>query len=204
MKNLIPLMAFALLLLLGCKKEVIENPQDVATIVMPDGKTWTAQNLDIVPIGYEDQVGWYNGSEDNAPSGRLYTWVEALAVCQQLGDEWRLPTKDDWDTMIYAYDDSWGSTVNNPFSTAAYSALLGESSPSGFDAHLGGLENPIGQLVQVNGTLFYGRGSSGYYWSGTEKSEKNAWTYHFSLRNLWLAGGYGDKTVSFSCRCVKD
>ncbi len=180
----------------GCNCEV----EEVETIEMPDNKIWTAENLDVFPAGYElgTDFWWYENDEEIS-YGLLYTWKAANQACEDLGDGWRLPTKEDWDELISVYDDTWPSD-GNAFSEPAYVSLQGNDSPSGFDARLGG-----GRFTFTNGTLFDYLGEYGNYWGSTKYSEKNYFSYYFDGIEFYeVSRGYNQETFGFSCRCVKN
>lgn len=181
----------------GCNCEV--EPE--GTACMPDGKTWTTVNLTLEPEGYDEgeDFWWYDNDEANAGYGRLYTWAAANKACEDLGDGWRLPAKEDWDALITQYDGDWPSD-GSAFSMDAYTALLGNDSPSGFDARLGG-----GRFTFTNGTVFDYLGGAGNYWASTEYSTNNYYfVYYFDNDYNEVSRGYNQETFGYSCRCVKD
>ena len=65
--------------------------------LFPDGKLWMTENLNInIPGSF-----CYDNAEQNCKQyGRLYTWQSAQEACLALGDGWRLPTNEDWQTMV--------------------------------------------------------------------------------------------------------
>src|SRR5687767_9289969 len=67
---------------------------------MPDGKTWTTENLNLKA----DPSYCYDDAELNCRRyGRLYTWDSAQRACQSLGKGWRLPTDGEWTQMATHY-----------------------------------------------------------------------------------------------------
>lgn len=183
----------------GCNCEV----EPAETACLPDGKTWTTANLSLEPDGYVEgeDFWWYDNDAAYAAYGRLYTWDAAKKACQDLGSGWRLPTKNDWDGLIRAYDDTWPST-GTAYSVPALASLLGNNSPSGFDASLAG-----GRFTYFpNGPFFDYLGQYGYYWSSTEYTYADYYfSYYFDdVEYNEVSRGYNRGSFGFSCRCVKD
>lgn len=149
-------------------------------------KIWMRENLN-VDVGKGSR--FYNNDPANGKKyGRLYTWEAAKRACFALGNGWRLPTDDEWDSLI----NEFGGVEK------AYKALI-DGSHTGFDAVLGG-------SVSARDTTFssyYGDlGQRGYYWSSTEADADNAWRYYFSSGKLFR-GAIAYKFMQFSCRCLK-
>ena len=173
----------------------LQDPGVSATIassrLMPDGKRWTTENLNLKT----DQSYCYADAELNCGRyGRLYTWESAQRVCQALGDEWRLPTDDDWRQLAKHFGGVSGDSDDR--GRAAYQALLIEGR-SGFNALLGG-----GRTL-ANGE--YTRGEAhGFYWTASESDSANAWFYNFARGSLALyRQPDGEKPRAFSVRCVR-
>jgi uncharacterized protein (TIGR02145 family) len=158
---------------------------------MSDGKQWMMNNLSVntrLSYCYEDaelNCGRY---------GRLYTWQAAQEGCQSVGQEWRLPTNDEWRRMTKAFggvrDDSHDT------GTAAYKALLNGGS-SGFNALLGGNRSENGSYARLQ--------AHGFYWTASESGPATAWFYNFGEGGLSLNRHRdGDKRMATSVRCVRD
>jgi uncharacterized protein (TIGR02145 family) len=147
---------------------------------------WFAENL-----AFETKKGsWiYDKNIDNlAKYGRLYNWKTACSVCP---DEWRLPSIDDFQTLL--------KNLNTKDSLEFFNALV-EGGTSGFEAKFAGwyAGRRYGQLDEHTD-----------FWTSTiyqpfPGATKNA--YRFSIFKL-------DKLVywnptywfyAFSVRCVKD
>ena len=101
-----------------------EDGKEYPTKVMPDGKRWLLQNLNL-----EIENSWcYDDDPANCSKyGRLYTWEAAKEACVEFGDGWRLPTDEEWSNLRDVF--------GNP--KKAYKALV-EGGSSGFAAQLGG------------------------------------------------------------------
>jgi uncharacterized protein (TIGR02145 family) len=103
MKQLLALTLIAGITLASCSKKAnTPNPQAINTVtingaaypsVKISSQTWTATN-------YNGTGGVnYNNSNTNIPNnGKLYTLAEANAIV--IPDGWRLPTQDDYTTLL--------------------------------------------------------------------------------------------------------
>jgi uncharacterized protein (TIGR02145 family) len=159
---------------------------------MADGKEWTTQNLavDVAPSSC------YEGSAENCLKyGRLYTWDAAQRACRALGDQWRLPTNDEWRALGRAYGGIREETPDQ--GRAAYEALIA-GGRAGFDAVLGGGRNDKDlQYLRLD--------AHGFYWTATETDPATAWFYNFG-RNGASMGRHagGEKLRAFAVRCIRD
>ncbi|MFN0213154.1 MAG: FISUMP domain-containing protein [Saprospiraceae bacterium] len=151
------------------------------TKIQAGGRIWLAANLD-----YATQNGswYYDNNHANGPAyGRLYTWEAANQACAALGQPWRLPKKQDWkDLVVY-----WGDN--------AYSALI-EGGSSGFSARISGYRQANGQ--------FNGLYSLSGFWSLTPYDNSSAWCFMFNSNEQQARMFHYDKSLGFSCRCVRD
>lgn len=156
-----------------------------------DSLTWLAENLD-----YESANSWYYKELqplEKREYGRLYTWEAAKQACKKLGSEWRLPTDQEWKSMVEQFGDAHDNAAD--IRSVAYKALIKNGS-SGFTALLGGHRNTSGKFVD--------HGSIGYYWSSTEHRDREnyAWRYEFYGSSRLLDRDHGNKVQGYSCRCV--
>jgi uncharacterized protein (TIGR02145 family) len=163
-----------------------------SSLRMPDGKQWTTNNLDV----NTDGSFCYDDSELNCRRyGRLYTWESARRVCRSMGDEWRLPTDDEWRQMAKPYggvrDDSSDS------GKTAYTALLIGGS-SGFNAVLGGNRGADnGRYARLE--------AHGFYWTASENDPASAWFYNFARGSQsFNRQSGGNKQMAISVRCVRE
>jgi uncharacterized protein (TIGR02145 family) len=146
---------------------------------MADGKRWTVRNLDV------EIEGSYCYDGNCRDYGRLYTWESARKACESLGQEWRLPTDEDWHHLAAFYG-----------GTAAYRALL-TGGDSGFDALLGGGRDLDGAFARLQ--------AHGFYWTATEDGPQSAVFYNFAKGKLSLfKQSEGEKSRAFSVRCLRD
>ena len=175
-----------------------QNPKPSATMYAPkrmaDGKQWTTRNLN---VSTESSYCYEDAELNCRLYGRLYQWESAQRVCQMLGDEWRLPTDDDWRQLAKRYGGV--SQDSEDKGKAAYRALLagGSSGSSGFNAMLGGGRSPDGKYARLE--------AHGFYWTASEIDPSNGWFYNFGKGGeaLHRQDG-GEKPQAFSVRCVRD
>ncbi len=158
---------------------------------MADGKRWTTQNLDINIA----QSYCYGDAELNCRHyGRLYTWESAQRSCRVLGDQWRLPTDDDWRQMAKHYGGI--SADSEDKGKAAYKQLLVEGN-SGFNASLGGGRDKDGLYSRLE--------AHGFYWTASESDPSTAVFYNFGRGGQALHRQSGsEKQRAFSVRCITE
>jgi uncharacterized protein (TIGR02145 family) len=158
---------------------------------MPDNKLWMTDNLKInIPGSY-----CYDDVKQNCERyGRLYTWESAKEGCRMLGDEWRLPTDDEWRQLAKQYGGMSGDSQDSG-KTAFKTLLVGGA--SGLDALLGGGRSTDGK---------YRRGDAhGFYWTATEVNSTTATFYNFGKGSAKLYHqDAGEKTEAFAVRCVRE
>jgi len=157
---------------------------------LPDGKLWTAKNLD-VPV----QPSYcYDGVDRNCRRyGRLYTWESAQRACATLGAGWRLPADEDWRLLARRFGGVSGEPGGDGGEAAFRNLLTGGA--GGLDALLGGGRNPDGTFGRLE--------AHGFYWTATEVDAGTAVFYNFGKGQLKLhRQGEGEKARAFSVRCV--
>jgi uncharacterized protein (TIGR02145 family) len=168
-----------------------KNGNSYTVIKMPDGKYWTAANINTdLPASF-----CYDSLGLNCDKyGRLYTWKTAIMVCGALGTGWRLPSGDDWRALAKCY----GGVFKEPNDNGkdAYFALT-EGGASSFNALLGGGHSPNGDYWRL--------GAHGFYWTSTETNDTTAWFINFGKGRpaLYLQND-GEKDDAFAVRCVKE
>ncbi len=159
------------------------------TKVLKDNRRWMRQNLNLKV----DNSWCYKDNPANcARYGRLYTWEAAKQACAELGDDWRLPTDEEWREMTKQYGGSDDDASDG--GKAAYRALLVGGS-SGFAAQLGGWRHPD--------KGFYNYGGGGLYWSSSSEGSTNAWGYYFYSDHAKLYRLEIDHNDGRSVRCIQ-
>ena len=192
-KVCIPIFLF---FLLSCTHEVKQkNPaimnasQVIPSQRMQDGGTWTTTDLSIhIPGAYCAESGTYD-----CHHGRWYTWEAAKQGCDQIGDNWRLPTNAEWAALAKAYGGVYDDS--NDEGKSAFQQL-GPDGNSGFHATLRGNR-------EINGD-FQRQGDHGFYWTSTEVDSAEVWFYNFAKGASLLDRHSGDKNLAMSVRCILD
>lgn len=158
---------------------------------MADGKQWTTRNLNVKTV----PSYCYDDSEANCTRyGRLYTWESSRRACRSLGDEWRLPTDEEWRLLAQHYGGI--SADSQDHGKGAFTGLLA-GGDAGFNALLGGGRSPDGQYARLQ--------AHGFYWTASENDTASAWFYNFAKgsQGLHRQSG-GEKESAFSVRCVRN
>ena len=181
------------------------NGADYSTVVM-GSQTWTAENYD----GDGGEV--FNNGPDTGTNGKLYTIAESEAITLPTG--WRIPTRDDFNSLLASLgvseppkgsnsgNDASGPPVRELMSTSGWINGSGNDA-SGFNAL------PVG---------FYGAGfnaNQSFQWKGTNavficSSNYNGtplcfYIYQYPSANLAGTGSYVVlPTDRASVRFVKD
>ena len=167
-------------------------------VVKVGGLTWMAENLNFETAGSFCP----EGDSRNCPRlGRLYSWAEAKSVCP---DGWRLPTKEDFESLVAATS---GVSAQSPSLSRAGAALKAKDGwfkkGNGSDA-LGFRALPAGYRG-VDGK-FDGIGGYAYFWSATEDAENresNAFYLFLSFSSDMASINAFAKEDYRSVRCVK-
>ena len=158
---------------------------------MADGKEWMTNNLNVNTGGSY----CFDDTELNcARYGRMYTWESAQRACQSLGDEWRLPTDDEWKQMAKGYGGVSADSADK--GKAAFTALLSGGS-SGFNAVLGGNRTMDGEYARLE--------AHGFYWTASSNDSGGAPFYNFGKNGQALhRQPEGEKQMAISVRCVRE
>lgn len=160
--------------------------------LMPDGKRWLTENLDIdVPAS----SCYGNDRRACHRYGRLYTWTAAQVACQIVGGDWRLPTENEWRLLAKRYGGVYGESTDS--GKTAFRALIAGGN-SGFNALLGGGGDAEGHE--------YSRlEAHGFYWTASESGSMGATFMNFGRGSEGLyRQPNGEKQRRFSVRCVQD
>lgn len=173
-----------MLLLAGCtEKRVPVNSLAIGK------QLWMSENLD---------VDRYRNGDPILEARSVEEWNDAIA--KQEG-AWCRYDNDEHNGRLYnwfAVADPRGLAPEGWHvpSDAEWNELAAATGGRGFDAPLSGSRNCLG--------LFFGKGSSAFYWSATPSGEFDAWNREISresgkLQRVSIARGLG-----LSVRCVKD
>ena len=139
---------------------------------------WMAENL-----AYDDGEGGIFVNSDNGEY--YYTWEAAKRIAKKLG--WRLPSDEDWNKACEAC----GGIKDDEKVWYTYNDC---SLKERLNIKLAGYYNS-GSYNSV--------GSSGYFWSVSERSSSNAWGRYFDT-SASVTRNYYNKTYGYSLRLVKD
>lgn len=172
----------------GTTREVAILGRNYQTVVMPDGKEWLSENLQVDSTG----VDYGNNSGNRATYGRLYSWAELSSLT--LPDGWRVPTKDEWVALLALPAGSLKEVGTDHWE----SPNLGALNSFGFNARGGGY-----QQIGVN---FFDLKYLGCWWNA-DATNVPPGTAYMVLR--WdSAGGSMAATppadYRFSVRLVRD
>jgi uncharacterized protein (TIGR02145 family) len=150
------------------------------------GKTWMAQNLN-----YQTEASslCYGDIASNCEKyGRLYTWEAAKSACPA---GWHLATREELNQLVtYA---GGGQIVGRVLKSESPDWI--GTDDMGFSALLGG--------YRWDGK-FEDLGSGGIWWSSTGRDATNAYFLNLTTIDRLQGNGYGNKSHSFSVRCVQD
>ena len=160
-------------------------------VVKIGGLTWMAENLNFETAGSFCP----EGDSRNCPRlGRLYSWAEAKSVCP---DGWRLPTKDDFESLVAAQSSSLSRAGAALKAKDGWFKKGDGSDALGFRALPAGYRGADGR--------FDGIGGYAYFWSVTEDSENresNAFYLFLSFSSDAASINAFAKSDYRSVRCV--
>lgn len=191
---------YSLLFFLSACSESFTDVRDGQgySVVQVGSLTWMAENLNF------EMEGSFcpDGDERNCKKlGRLYTWDVAQKACSE---GWRLPTRDDFVTLVVAADESKadGSLEQNAAGVALKSTSGWFKKGNGNDA-LGFKALPAGYMAADS--KFDGIGGYAYFWSSTTDDDEGTFAHYlfldFSSASAELKSF--DKGSARSVRCVK-
>ncbi len=175
-------LVFLGILFVGCTDTLNDAQHDVpsapSTVILPGmpGLEWMTENL-----------SGYGGTEID---GRwYYTWEEAMAAAEQLGDGWRLPTREEFVQL-----DGLGSVWK-------------EDGPHGLPGRLfgGGLFLDAAGLRDSSTGTMYEVDEDGWFWASFTTTANP-----LGAGQLWFSSGNVDplcwnyRNFGVSARCVRD
>lgn len=156
----------------------VRDNQTYRTVIIGN-QLWMAENLNFET----DSGSWcYDNSNANCQNtGRLYNQQTAKQACM---DGWRLPTKQDFDSLLLAVNEG-----NNPVLS------LLKNGNSGFDALM------AGWYGEYSGSYFFGEQAR--FWSLTTKNTLNAWYLSINILSNYAGMEYESRESGYSVRCIK-
>lgn len=175
-------------------------------------QVWMAENLrtsklndgTVIP-NVTDSTAWanntnlawcYNNNDEtnNRYFGKLYNWyaVNSGKLCPQ---SWHIPTDAEWLklTNFLGEDSLSGGKMKSKLGWDEPNT--GTTNESGFSGLPGGYRN---YFVSVS------IGSSGSWWSSTEKNASSVWLRSLIYNGIDVLRLNADRRDGISCRCVKD
>jgi uncharacterized protein (TIGR02145 family) len=161
-----------------------------STEKMPDNNGWTLSNLDVdIPGSY-----CYNDSIMICQKyGRLYTWEAAQKGCSSLGEDWHLPSTEEWNNLLEHFGGAFKESISD--GKNAFEKLLRTEKPT-FGATLGGNRNADGSYSRIE--------AHGFYWTSTEFDDSNAGFLNFAHgRKVLFLQPDMEKERAISVRCIK-
>lgn len=177
------------------------------TVVMPDGKTWMAENLNYRDsswsrndvkgkVSVQDKGSWcYDNNVSNCDTyGRLYTWNAAREACP-VG--WHLPKDGEWAALIKAIGGSSdaGTKLKSVDGWESHSSSQIGTNDYGFSAIPGG-RNALGKFQHIEQAVYWWTSKIGNVELTTRWCITNSRNDVFSL--------WDNKRAGYSVRCVKD
>jgi len=151
--------------------------------------------------GATDPKYWFSYNDDlnNVSTyGRLYTWYTLNDNRNVCPSGWHVPTNTEWSELVDHLGGEFvaGGKLKENGTLHWLSPNEGATNESGFTAIPGGTRGYGG---------FYGNiGYGGNWWSSTENTIYEGYSWGLSFNNERIYYGGSDKKVGFSCRCVKN
>jgi uncharacterized protein (TIGR02145 family) len=188
-------------------------------------KRWLAENLKTtrynngseIPLVTE-QSEWirlnrgayspYNNDRSYADTfGLLYNWY-AVNTGNLCPVGWRVPSDEEWKELEANADTKYGigDTMWNKPGLRGFDAGQRLRAVSGWRPGVPGTDD-LGFSALPGGehlTRFFAGGSSGFWWSSTEASDKSAWYRSLIYSFEYVARDSHPKRMGFSVRCISD
>jgi len=186
---------------------------------------WMAENLkttrynngDEIPLVTEQSVwirlnnGAYspykNGISYAETFGFLYNWhaVNSGKLCPE---GWRVPGDEEWKELEGIADTEYGigDTIWNKPGLRGFDAGQRLRAVTGWRPGIPGTDQ-LGFSAVPGGehlTRFYAGGSSGFWWTSSEASDKSAWYRNLIYSFGEVARDTHPKRMGFSVRCIRD
>jgi len=172
-----------------------ERDYSLYSIIKIGNQTWMAENL-----RYDIESSRLNPMNPSIEYGKLYNWNTVMKAAPK---GWHLPSDAEWNKMEVALGMPAADTANTGWRGTDYGTKMKSTTgwnrngtnASGFNAFPAGRYGP-GSFASL--------GDYAYFWSSTENSRSYAWNRNLSFGNTGVTRHFSNKTLGFSCRCVKD
>jgi uncharacterized protein (TIGR02145 family) len=161
--------------------------QTYATIEIV-GQVWMKENLRFEIMGsycYDNRVDLC------ARHGRWYDWGAANRACPP---GWRLPTDEDWQTLLKAFNG--GAPVDQRGDPHAFNALM-KGGASGFDVLAAGWGAGVQRHFQKMDEI-------AMFWTSSSETEARGIYYLFNKNHGKVFRLNASKLFAGSCRCVRE
>lgn len=165
---------------------IFKQEKDKGLIIIQDslystiflaGNIWMSKNLN----SKVRKSRCHTNINDCSSYGRLYTWNAAFNACPK---GWTLPTKENFERLIQAYDKIDLMTSGNSEFNAQYH----------------------GRITNLSNMLITEIGSRGDFWTSTTADEysNSAFAFRFDDELRRIPSYANDVDLYFGCRCIKE
>ena len=181
LKRTINLIVVVALLMMG-GRVFAQDTHEYVDLGLPSGTLWATCNVGAnAPEEYGDYFAWGETSPKDVYNWSTYQHYEGDAATANWGDEWRMPTKEEWQELLDNTANKW--TTQNGVNGRLFTGSNGNS-----------LFLPAAGF-RWDDALNYA-GSYGYYWSSSldTDSQNDAWLFdlysdYYGMYSLYR--GYG-------------
>ncbi|MDR0516224.1 MAG: hypothetical protein LBH25_04190 [Fibromonadaceae bacterium] len=170
-----------------------ERDKKLYKYVEINGQTWMAENLN---YSVSESKCYENNNANCAKYGRLYDWETAKKACPS---DWRLPSIEDWEKLIYYVMDDKGCTDGCPSEHLKSVSDWNDNSSNGEDSYdFSALPGGAGY-----GDIFDYAGDRARLWSAST-SERDDNDARFLQLDDGVSYGETNKDLLQSVRCIQD
>ena len=149
-----------------------------------------------------------NNEMNGSLFGRLYSWDaanDARGICP---DGWRIPSRNDWETL-FTYVGTNFSETTRPKSLASSAGWTTETTNIGTPSNSQWLNNESGFLAFPVGfracnSSFAGHWGSASFWTSDFMDENVSYAYTIDYSRTYINTGLFANQDGYSIRCVKD
>jgi uncharacterized protein (TIGR02145 family) len=146
---------------------------------------------------------YMNDPQYQSPFGKLYNWYSISDVRNVCPNGWHVPSKSEWETLIY-FLDPFG--LNGPNLAGEKMKSIGTQIwqfPNTDASNLSGFSGLPGGFRDGSGS-FYNLSNTGVWWSSTEENSGYAWA-SFLYYNSEVATFFSSyKLYGLSVRCIRN